>query len=162
MYFCDTYKLVSTKFMRKLLYILIISLFAVCSCTNKKENTKISVIGFCCGECYGNCFQGFYIDKNKKIYKIEGNYCNEIDTINKVEIDYIKEQEVKNVINSLPLDYNDYEGIIGEPDSRDQCAVYLSYKKNNKTIEVIIDPDSGKHPKKFDEFVRKVLELRLL
>ncbi len=148
--------------MRKLLYISIIFLFAVCSCANNKEKTEISVIGFCCGECYGNCFQGFYIDENKKIYKIEGNYCNEIDTINKVEIDSIKGQKVKDAINSLPLDYNDYEGIIGEPDSHDQCAVYFSYKKNNKIIEVTIDPDSGKHPKKFDEFVRKVLELGLL
>lgn len=133
----------------------------ICACQNVKQENYSIIIGFCCGECEGKCFQGYLIS-NDSVFKISGKYCDRIDRLNKVAADQNESIRVKEVLNSLPADFRKYEGTIGLPDTRDQCAVYLSFYNGYRWNKVIIDPDKNRHPEDLNRFVDKIQDLKLL
>lgn len=137
--------------------LLICTLFLSCS---SRTEVEWKVIGYCCGECSGSCFSGYYIEK-ESIYKISGKYCDNYDISNKTILEKNEFETVRNVLAKLPSDYVEFSGQYGCPDCRDQCAVFVSYKLDGNIKEIILDPDPGMHPKEFEEFVSAMLGLQL-
>jgi len=127
----------------------------------KQDENDYKIIGVCCGECAGSCFQGFLIS-HEVVYKIQGKYCDNFDTMSKQPVNKRLSDKVKLVLNELPGQLTKYHGEIGCPDCHDQCGIYLSFGVNNKQQHVIIDPDSDKPPSELKEFVQRVQELKLL
>ena len=109
--------------MNKIIYILFLALLTACSFIKEKHNSII--IGSFCGECFENCFHGYFISGDS-VYELTSNY---IDTINlekkKIVQDKNKIETIKKIEKLLPSNLMKYAHEIGSPDSRDQCGIYI-------------------------------------
>lgn len=142
-----------------LLFIVIIVTSLSCSDTN--FDNEETIIGIYCGECVGNCFQG-YIIIGDSVTKLSAKYFDQLENNSKTKISVEEKNQVKNLLKFLPSNVEKYKGAIGCPDCHDQCGIYLSLKNKGKTTTILIDPDKEKHPKEFEKFVAGTKNLKLL
>jgi hypothetical protein len=143
--------------MKNVIYILTFTLLISCSIQKEKYNSII--IGYFCGECIGQCFQGYYISGDS-VYKLS---FHSIDSINlekkRPVLDKREIENIKKIETLLPSDLNKYPDKIGSPDSRDQCGIYILAKYKKKTKKILIDTDK---PDDFKKVTVAIKNLKLI
>ena len=140
-------------------YILIIILGTIHSCQNSEAPLKESTLGIACGQCGGQCFQGFKISKDR-VLKLSAPYYNELEKAVTAPASSSEANAARKLLSLLPKDLEKYPDKIGCPDCADQCAIYISTQSSGGIKTIVIDPNE--HPAEFDSFVAEVKKLQLL
>lgn len=145
--------------MNKIHYFLVIIILFGCTNLIGQHHSDPIIIGTYCGECEGQCFQGFYISGDS-IYRISASYIDKIDLTKKeIVLDTNIIKKILNIKSLIPSDLNKYSHVIGEPDSRDQCGIYIKSINKITTKEILIDPDKPSDFKDFSVEIQKLLQL---
>lgn len=140
------------------------------ACTNFStfDRTDYDSIAFgtYCGECNGQCFQGYYL-KNDNVYRIglpDNNLENvNFDTISdKTQLDKTESEKIQAILKLLPGNIESYNKTIGNPDNQDQCGISLFLDHKSHQTKIQIDMDKRNCPAKLSKFIEAVSSLKLL
>jgi hypothetical protein len=143
--------------MKNIVYILALTLLTTCSFHKEKYNSII--IGYYCGECVGDCFQGYYISGDS-VFKLSAHNIDSIDIKKKIVLTDKKEiKKIKEIETLLPSNLIRFPHEIGTPDNRDQCGIYIRAKFKGLTREILIDPDK---PERFKKLTIAIKNLALI
>jgi hypothetical protein len=142
-----------------LLTALVLTLFSCGNSTYYKSQETI--IGIYCGQCEGNCFQGYAISGDS-ILKVSAKYHDQLKAGDRMKASKEEAKQVRDLLKLLPSNLDKYQGTIGCPDCHDQCGIYLSWNNSTGMKAIHIDPDKDKHPQELDAFVSAMSDLKLL
>ena len=128
-----------------------------------------TIIGYYCGECYRNCVR-VYLYENDNLYRLENIDLVDINLsgdrlirkAKKIVVSDSIKTKIIETINSVPISILTAKPIVGEPDNRDQCGIYVSKKMGLIKKTVLIDTDESVIPWYFESFVKKMNKIRLL
>jgi hypothetical protein len=116
------------------------------------------IVGSYCGECSGTCFYAYMADE-KRAYKHTSRWIPTDGKYFWMSLPDSMYPKVKAMLQAIPNNLGMYKSPIGDPDSHDQCGIYILYHDGMQTKELKVDPDQDQHPREFDEFFERMGKL---
>lgn len=151
-----------------ILFILFTTIFA-CSSKNKSiQNIDYIIYGVYCGECMHHCATMYKLEKTKLLIDTTDSYFSVLrrkiktnepvifknDTLSKEA--FLNAQLIKSEIPTLLLRSTNRE--FGNPDSHDQCGIFIQFKINNTLKTFRLDTELDKLPKDLREYAKLIMK----